>query len=136
MGTSYESDDIHTIYAEFVELEKEINITGLSIKKLALDAAVTSADYENAKNQTLVLMFAEETGDASKGIKPFKRTEKQREALYRVEHADLRLLRGIAGSAHKSEQDYLEALIARLDGLRSRKGLIVIDHDRRTGQGA
>ncbi len=127
MAVSYESDNIYSIYNEFVELENEIDTVGRNIKTLAYVAVSANAEYENAKNQTLLLLYAEECGDEERGIKPFKRTEVQREAIYRTQHRELREQRGFADADLKSEQDLLRALLAKLSGMQSRKTILMAE---------
>lgn len=135
MGINYQTDTPQSVYSEFVALENEIERIGRNMKTLADKAETASANYELAKNQDLIAMFAEEAGDPANDVKPFKRTEAQRESLYRTKNNNLRLLRGLSAADLKSERDLLNALSTKMDGLQSRKGLILIERDRQTGNG-
>jgi hypothetical protein len=115
----YENDTLRSLYDEFVVLEQEIEKVGRNIKVLSIVESQTIAEYEGLKNQELVLMYAEEVEHK------FKRTEAQRVAIYRMKYADLRLARYLASGDLKSERDLLSALQAKLQGMQSRKGILI-----------
>ena len=68
------------------------------------ESAKTNALYEEAKNQSLIFMFAEEKEGN------FKRTEAQRQSIYREEHKTLRLARDIAKQEVDATKSYINIL--------------------------
>ncbi len=122
----YQDDTPADIYRQLEELENEIEKVGRNIKVLARNEAEAIADYELAKNMTIIDLIKEEASPEFTG----KRTDKQREALYRSRHHGLRLAKGLAMADVKSERDLLSALDAKMSGLQSRKGIIMMERDR------
>lgn len=122
----YENDTPADIYRQLEELENEIEKVGRNIKTLAIKEANAIADYENAKNTTLLQLYVDESKPDFVG----KRTEAHRTAIYREKHQDLRLLKGLAIADVKSERDLLSALDSKMSGLQSRKGIIMMERDR------
>lgn len=123
----YDDDTPRSLYNEFCQLEDEIESVGRNIKTLATIAETSIADYETAKNKTLLELHAEESSPEWKG----KRTEALREAIYRERHHDLRVQRAIAIADLKSERDLLSALQSKLTGLQSRKGILMTEWEGR-----
>ena len=120
----YQDDTPAILYDQFVVLENEIEKTGRNIKSLAQAEVNAISDYELAKNQTLLQMYLDE----SKADFVGKRTEMQRTAIYREKHQDLRMVRGLAQADLKSERDLLSALQSKLDGMQSRKGILMTEY--------
>ncbi len=127
MSRSTQDDDLTVLYNEFVEIENEIEKSGRGIKHLALDEATAISEYEELKNKELIGMYAEEV---DKGI---KRTEKQREALYRIKYADHRRAKLLASANLKSERDLLAALQAKLSSMQSRRLMLMFDPSHTNG---
>lgn len=119
----YQDDTLETIYNELEPLEAEIHQTGENIRQLAVDAANAQGDYENAKNLFLIELYKEEAKDGT------KRTEAHRTALYRSQHADLRLIANLKKNEYMAERDYLDALKSKLTSIQSRAGILKIDRD-------
>ena len=119
---SYAEDTPPRLYDEFVRVEDEIERVGRNIKTLATKEATSIANYEQAKNNTILALLKEEALDSYDGP---KRTDKIREAIYRTRHSDLRLQMFLAKADLSSEKSLLNALQAKLDGLQSRKGIMV-----------
>lgn len=71
---------------------------------LFAESAKANAVYEEAKNQSLIFMFDEEK---SKG---FKRTEAQRQSIYREEHKEKRLMRDLAKNEVDATKSYISIL--------------------------
>lgn len=118
----YQDDNLETIYNELAPLETEIQQTGENIRQLARDAANAAADYENAKNLFLIELYKEEAKDGT------KRTEAHRTALYRSQHAGLRLASNLKKNEHMAERDYLDALKSKLMSIQSRAGILKIEN--------
>ena len=68
------------------------------------ESAKANAVYEEAKNQSLILMFAEEKEQN------FKRTEAQRQSIYREEHKEKRLTRDLAKNEADATKQYINIL--------------------------
>jgi len=122
----YLDDTPSKLYDEFVALEQEIERVGRNIKTLAQKEANAIADYENAKNTTLLQLYVDEAKPDFVG----KRTEAQRTAIYREKHHDLRLSKGLAIADAKSERDLLSALQSKLSGMQSRRSILMMERDR------
>lgn len=119
----YKDDTPVSLYDEFVVLENEIEKVGRNIKVLAIVESQCIAEYESLKNQEIVNMFAEEVEHK------FKRTEFQRTAIYRQKYAAFRLAKYLATADLKSERDLLSALESKLQGMQSRKGIMMSEMD-------
>lgn len=122
----YQDDTPAKLYDEFVAIEDEIERVGRNIKTLAQNEANAIADYELAKNQTLLQLFLDESKPDFVG----KRTEMQRTAIYRERHQALRLAKGLAMADAKSERDLLSALQSKLSGMQSRRSILMMERDR------
>ncbi len=114
-------DSLEQIYDELKQLEVAIEGTGENIRRLAIDAANKRADYENLKNKALIEMFAEE----SKG--GFKRTEKQRESIYRMMYSTQRLQWQLADNELAAERDVLKGLLGNQVSTEVRRGIVESD---------
>lgn len=119
----YKEDTPQILYDQMVKIENEIESVGRNIKVLAEAEANAVADYEQKKNNYLIVLY---TNESQKGG---KRTEKQREALYRSIYANERLAMFLAKSNLQSERDLLGALKAKLQGIQSRKGIMMSEMD-------
>lgn len=114
-------DSLPEIYDELRALEILIERSGNHIRSLAVQAANKRAEYEELKNKALIEMFAEE----AKG--GFKRTEKQREAIYRLSYSTQRLMWQLADNELSAERDYLKALLGNQISTEVRRGLVESD---------
>lgn len=98
-------DTPETIYEELKTLEAMIETAGQNVHFSGTNAATKRAAYEQLKNNMLIEMYAEE----AKGS--FKRTEAQRQAIYRTTYATQRLEWQLAENEWKASNDYLKALL-------------------------
>ncbi len=118
----FESDDIGSVYNELVAVETAIEQSGQEIKRLANDWATKQSHYENLKNKFLIQMFDEENAEGSK-IK--KRTEAQRQSLYRVQYATERLEVHLAKNAWEAEKKYHDGLQTVASSIMARKNVLM-----------
>ena len=116
-------DSPEAIYDELKTLEAAIEGSGKNIKSLATDAANKRAVYEDKKNNALIEMFAEESKQN------FKRTEKQRESIYRTMFSTDRLMWQLADNELAAERDYLKAVLGNLTSVQTRLKIVQIDLD-------
>jgi hypothetical protein len=98
-----------------------------SIKQLFANSARANADYESAKNQTLIELYAEESEPGFIG----KRTEKIREAIYRQLHKDLRFNRDLMRNEVESTKSYIQLLGLMQSNLQSQIKLEVGEGNQR-----
>lgn len=117
-------DTPETIYTELKELEAKIDQAGQNVHFSGQQAAQKKAKYEELKNKMLIQMFAEESGN-----KDLKRTEKQREAIYRATYAQERLEWQLAENEWKASNDYLKALLGNQVSIEVRYK--ILDSDMR-----
>mgnify|MGYP001558755047 CR=1 FL=1 len=91
---------------ELEEIRQKMIIEAGRLYQVFRDSAQANADYENAKNHTLIGLYSEESD--SKGT--IKRTESIRQAIYRELHKDLRLARDLAKNEMEATRTYLNLL--------------------------
>lgn len=101
--------ELKTKQDELEAIRRELKLISGTLKTLARQAAQADADYENAKNQSIIRMNVEETSEEWITAKK-KRTDQIREAIYRTENADLRLARGLAKADVDSTKSYIHSL--------------------------
>lgn len=114
----YDGVSPETLFNEIRQLSNEIEACGKGLRELGIQAATAAADYEQAKNQTLIALFEDE---AERNI---KRTEAQRASIYRNAHKDLRLEKMLTANALKSEGELLKALMSKLSGLQTQRSIM------------
>lgn len=114
-------DTPETIYTELKELEAMIETAGQNVHFSGTNAATKRAAYEQLKNNMLIEMYAEE----AKG--GFKRTEAQRQAIYRTSYSQQRLEWQLAENEWKASNDYLKALLGNQVSIEVRYKIIVSD---------
>jgi hypothetical protein len=112
-----------TIYDELKELEIKIEQAGQNVHFSGAAAANKKSIYEELKNKMLIEMFAEEAKDGK------KRTEAQRQAIYRSTYATQRLEWLLAENEWKASNDYLRALLGNQISTEVR--LKIIESDMR-----
>jgi hypothetical protein len=114
-------DTSETIYNELKELEAKIEQAGQNVHFSGVQAATKRSVYEDLKNKMLIQMFAEEAGDGK------KRTEAQRQAIYRAAYATERLEWQLAENEWKASNDYLKALLGNQVSIEVRYKIIMSD---------
>lgn len=117
----YAEDSLESVYNELRELEILLADSAQTIKFISVRAATARADYEFVKNNKLIDLFAEE---AEKGT---KRTEKQRESLYRVEFSTERLAANLAENDLKAERDLMDSIKTQINSVQTRARILETD---------
>ena len=92
--------------SELEEIRQKMIIEAERLYQVFRDSAQANADYESAKNHTLISLYNQESD--SKGT--IKRTESIRQAIYRELHKDLRLTRDLAKNEMEATKTYLNLL--------------------------
>lgn len=129
---SYMEDTPGSLYDDLITLEDEIERVGRNVKILSHEASTAAANYELLKNTYLLIMYEDESNPETETK---KRTEAQREAMYRNRYYKERLARDLAKGDLSSERDLLGALKDKMSGMQSRKGIMMGEkeiHQRRT----
>lgn len=91
----------------------QLDSLGAELKQEARSATEKAADYEERKNGFLTQLFDEE---AQKG---FKRTESQRQALYRAAYREERREAMIAKEQLQSSRDLYRGLQAKVNAIQT-----------------
>lgn len=91
----------------------ELESAGAELRKEAREASDRAADYEERKNAFLTELFAEE---AEKG---FKRTESQRQALYRAAYKAERREAMTAKGQLDASRDLYRGLLAKVNAIQT-----------------
>ena len=94
-----------------------MEIEASRIHKIARESAQANAEYENAKNVSLIGLFTEES---TQGV---KRTESVRQAIYRDLHKDLRLNRELKKNEVEATKTYINLLGLMQSNLQSQLNL-------------
>lgn len=102
------------LYNELKEIEGKVDQAGQNVHFSGQNAATKKAEYEDLKNKMLIQMFADEAKDGK------KRTEAQRQAIYRTTYSQQRLEWQLAENEWKASSDYLKGLLAMLTAVQSR----------------
>lgn len=110
------------IYNELKEIEAKVEQAGQNVHFSGQNAAQKKAEYEDLKNKMLIQMFADE----NTGKSP-KRTEAQRQSLYRTTYAEQRLAWQLAENEWKASSDYLKGLLAMLTAIQTRMKILEAD---------
>ena len=118
----YAEDSPASVYKELKSGERAIRSAADSYITLVEDEVRAHDKYEGAKNQTLKELFDEEAGATVK-----KRTELQRQAIYRLKHRQDRLEWQLAKRDCEAHREYLEALLGIQTSIEARAKLISID---------
>jgi hypothetical protein len=101
----FAQENAETIYNELKELELKIEQAGQNVHFSGVEAANKRSAYEELKNKALIEMYADEAKTGK------KRTEAQRQAIYRSTYAQQRLEWLLAENEWKASNDYLKALL-------------------------
>lgn len=106
-------DQLKTTQNELRTAIDELDALSEQIRHEARAAATTSASYEEKKNRYLITLFAEEAEGG------FKRTETQRQALYRTAFREERLEAMLAKEELQSSRDLFKGLQAKINALQT-----------------
>lgn len=117
----YADDSPASVYKELKQGERAIRNAANSLLEFVNDEVYKHDAYEAAKNHTLSGLFKEEAEGAK------KRTELQRQAIYRLKHQQLRLEWQLAKRDTEAHKEYLEALLGIQTSIEARAKLISID---------
>ncbi len=106
-------DELEFYRAELQRATMQIDTVGIELARSARTLTDRQSDYEEAKNSTLLALYAEETKDG------FKRTEAHRTAIYRQTHSDLRRAFYTAKADHEGNVALLKGVMAKVNALQS-----------------
>lgn len=106
-------DELTEIKRMLNEAVAQLDATGAELKAEAREATDRQADYEERKNEFLIALFAEE---AEKG---FKRTESQRQALYRSAYRAERRQAMLAKEQLAASRDLYRGLQAKVNAIQT-----------------
>lgn len=118
----YAEDNPAVVYKELKDGERAILSAANGYFDLVEDEVRKHDTYEAAKNATLKELFDEENGATVK-----KRTELQRQAIYRLKHRQLRLAWQLAKRDTEAHKEYLETLLGIQTSIEARAKLISLD---------
>jgi hypothetical protein len=106
-------DELREIQRQLTEAITELEAFAEILRTDARLATSRAADYEEAKNQYLIALYSEEVEQG------FKRTEAQRQALYRDRFKDLRRASMLAKEELQSSRDLFKGLQAKINAIQT-----------------
>jgi hypothetical protein len=122
VGNPWVEDDIASIYKELKDGERTVLHARQLLREALTEEDVKFSIYDQAKFKLLHELFEEERNETVK-----KRTELQRQAIYRVRLHRERLAWQSAVSDVQALESYLETLIAIQTSIEARAKLMSIE---------
>lgn len=122
----FADDTLHSLYQQAKSIEDEILRESKECRDKGIAAIEAKNHYDGLKHTRLVTLFSQE----SQSNGSIKRTEKQREAMYRTEYSTERTAWVLKEREWEVSKDYLKNLQAVLSSLQTRSRLLKGEYDR------